>query len=462
MSTVIPVILSGGSGSRLWPKSREHYPKQLHRLYGEHTMLQHTLLRVQHLDSKPIVICNNDQRFMVAEQIQELGIEAEIILEPVARNTAPAIAVAAIKSLEVDQNAIIAVFPADHLVKGQKEFEASLALAAETAAKGKLVTFGVKPLKPETGYGYIKADFSVAGAVPVEQFVEKPDLATAKSYLQSEQYYWNSGMFVFNAALLIEELNEFQPGLIACCEAALVKSTKDLDFCRLEEQSFSAATSVSIDYAVMERTTKAYVVKFESSWSDVGSWDALWDVSDKDDSGNVLSGDVLIENTKNCYLNSGERHVAAVGVEDLVVVETADAVLIAKRDDTQSVKKLVERLKQGERKEATHHKKVYRPWGSAELLEEGERFQVRSIELKPGESMSMQKHFHRAEHWVVVAGTGELNRGDDSLQTISENESVYVHAGEKHKLINPGKIRLKLVEIASGSYLEDDDIVRFD
>lgn len=460
MSTVIPVILSGGSGSRLWPKSRQHYPKQLHRLYGQHTMLQHTLQRCQSLAGQPIVICNNEQRFMVAEQVQQLGIKANIILEPVARNTAPAIVIAALKSIEQDENAVIAVFPADHLIKNQTAFDEALQIAVNKAKGQSLATFGIVPSHPETGYGYIKADKSGEDVLAISEFVEKPNLETAQKYLDSGDYFWNSGMFVFSVSTLLEEFERLDPNTLAFCKAALAEAEFDLDFCRLNEQAFSQAKSESIDYALMEKTNKAYMVPMDAGWSDVGSWQALWEVAEKDQNGNAFDGDVMSVDSQNCYVNADGRLVALVGVDDLIVVETADSILVAKKDASQKVKRIVETLQAQERSEFEAHREVYRPWGSYDLVESGNRYQVKRITVKPGASLSLQMHHHRAEHWVVVAGTAEVQKGE-SKTVLSENQSIYIPLGETHRLSNPGKIPLHLIEVASGSYLGEDDIIRF-
>ena len=458
---VFPVILSGGSGSRLWPKSRHHYPKQLHQLYGDKTMLQETIRRVSSLGNNPMVICNQDQRFMVAEQVAELGVEGELILEPVARNTAPAIVVAALRCLQKSPEALIAVFAADHLVKNQPAFEQALGKAVVAASEGKLVTFGVVPDKPETGYGYIKSIASESGASKVEAFVEKPDLETAKTYLASGEYFWNSGMFVFSAAVLIEEVSRFYPEMVNNCQQALDKGVKDLDFYRLDQLAFSECENESIDYAVMEKTDKAFMVPLDAGWSDVGSWEALWDVGDKDENGNVLLGDVLTTGSSNCYVSGERRLVSLVGVDNLVVVETADSVLVARKDQSQKVKDIVSKLKNDHRSEYLSHREVFRPWGSYDLVDTGARFQVKRISVKPGATVSLQMHHHRAEHWVVVCGTAEVQKGDERY-LLSENQSTYIPLGEKHKLHNPGKLPLYLIEVASGSYLEEDDVVRLD
>jgi mannose-1-phosphate guanylyltransferase/mannose-6-phosphate isomerase len=460
MPTVIPVILSGGSGSRLWPKSRHHYPKQLHRLYGQHTMLQETMKRVEWLGQPQIVICNNDQRFMVADQVQDIGIEAEIILEPVARNTAPAIVIAALKSLEISPDAIIAVFPADHLVRDSLQFSESLRAAIDVAQQGKLVTFGVVPTRPETGYGYIKSE-EEQGLLRVAAFVEKPNLEKAEEYVRSGSYYWNSGMFVFSAKSLIAQIELYQPAMLTHCRDALANGVKDLDFFRLNESDFAQCANLSIDYAVMEKTSQAYMVPLSAQWSDVGSWQALWEVGDKDANENVFFGDVIAENSQGCYVSCDGRLVALVGVKDLVVVETADSVLVAHKDSSQDVKKIVDSLKAESRSEFLSHREVHRPWGSYDLVDTGNRYQVKRITVKPGASLSLQMHHHRAEHWVVVAGTAQIQKGEQK-QILTENQSAYIPLGEKHRLSNPGLVPLHLIEVASGAYLAEDDIVRYE
>lgn len=461
MSLVVPVILSGGSGSRLWPKSREHYPKQLHKLYGDCTMIQHTLRRVSHLSGEPVVICNNDQRFMVADQVQDLGLDAQIILEPVARNTAPAIVVAALQVVQADADAIIAVFPADHLIKDHVAFEAALDAAIVAAKQSKLVTFGVLPTHPETGYGYIKSAAVDSLAARVQAFVEKPDKELAEEYVSSGEYYWNSGMFVFSAECLLAEVEKFHPAMLQHCRNALHDGVRDLDFFRLEQTSFAKCENLSIDYAVMEKTASAYMVPLHAGWSDVGSWQALWEVGEKDEDKNVFEGDVMAVGSSGCYVNCDGRLVALVGVKDLVVVETADGLLVADKYRSQEVKKIVDVLKADNRSEYQAHREVHRPWGSYDLVDTGQRYQVKRIKVKPGASLSLQKHHHRAEHWVVVAGTAEVQRGEETLM-LTENQSIYIPLGEKHRLTNPGLVPLYLIEVASGSYLAEDDIIRFE
>lgn len=463
MENVVPVILSGGSGSRLWPKSRKAYPKQLHRLYGDATMLQHTVKRVDHLGA-PIVVCNNDQRFMVADQLQQSGyVKSDIILEPVGRNTAPAIAVAAIQAIaQAGENAIIVILAADHLIKDLPNFKNTLDTAISKAQSGKLVTFGVVPTHPETGYGYIKASEPLAGngeGASVAQFVEKPNLETAEQYLAEGSYTWNSGMFVFPAKALLAELAELNPELVKHSKIALEKAEQDLDFIRLNEQAFGQCEDISIDHALMEHTNKAWVVPLNAGWSDLGSWQSLWESSDKDEAGNVVLGDAFIRNCSNSLVHSDGRLVAAIGLDDVVIIDSDDALLVVNKNKTQDVKHVVDWLKANNRSESQHHREVHRPWGSYDSIDSGERYDVKSLKVKPGASLSLQMHHHRAEHWVVVRGTAQVERGNEKF-LVTENESVYIPLGEPHRLTNPGKVPLYLVEVRSGEYLGEDDIVR--
>ena len=462
MPKIYPLILSGGSGSRLWPLSREEYPKQLLPLLNPTSMLQDTILRLEGLDEleDPIVVCNEAHRFLVAEQMREAGCTTgKIILEPVGRNTAPAIAVAA---LSVEPDAILIVLPADHSVTDKLLFQAHVKSAVDLAIAGKLVTFGIVPSKPETGYGYIRAGAQVAGSAhAVEQFVEKPDVDTAKAYLAEGCFSWNSGMFVFSASGYLEELNNHHPSLLGQSKAAFEGISQDLDFMRLDIEHFSKCESISIDYAVMEHTKNAVVIPIDVGWNDVGSWSSLWEIGEQDTEGNRFLGDVISHGSNRNYVNAPHRLVSLVGVDDLIVVDTADALLVAARDQAQDVKEIVAALKQSSRKETSTHRKVYRPWGSYDSVDEDEGFQVKRITVNPGASLSLQKHQHRAEHWIVVSGTAEVTRGD-SVYVVSENESTFIPIGEKHRLSNPGKIPLKLIEVQSGDYLGEDDIERFD
>ncbi len=461
---ITPVLLSGGVGSRLWPVSREAHPKQFQPLAGELSMLQETLSRTRGLDAKrPTVVCNDDHRFMVAEQLRQLGIEpGALILEPQGRNTAPAVALAALKAVEGDPEAILLVLPADHVIRDVEAFARAVATALPMANSGRLVTFGVVPNCPETGYGYIKCGKSLGeGLHELERFVEKPDGATAANYLASGDYLWNSGMFLFSATSFLEELGRYAPAILAACREAMSGAHADLDFVRPDATAFSACPSDSIDYALMEHTDRGAVVALDCGWSDVGAWSALWEVAERDESGNATRGDVLLDNCSDSYFYSDSRLVAATGVENIVVVETADAVLVAPRDRVQDVKQIVQALKAQERPEISLHQKVYRPWGSYESLVTADRFQVKRIIVNPGAALSLQMHHHRAEHWIVVHGTAEVTCGDRVFM-LGEDESTYIPLGNRHRLANPGKIPLELIEVQSGTYLGEDDIVRFE
>jgi len=467
---IVPVILAGGSGTRLWPLSRGLFPKQLINLIDDHSMLQNTLLRPFGIPdmAPPVVICNEDHRFMAAEQMRRVNCNGTILLEPVGRNTAPAIAAAALQVALEHPQATLLILPADHVMEDISAFHGAVAAGEAHAAAGSLVTFGIVPTGPETGYGYIKKGNPVslgmekdATGCTIKRFVEKPDLETAKGYVDSGQYLWNSGMFMFRADTVLEELTRHAPDMVTACRAALEKGGEDLDFFRLDGGAFAQSPSDSIDYAVMEKTDHGVVIPLDAGWNDVGSWDALWHTGEKDENHNVLKGDVLVSDVKNCYLNAESRLIAAVGLEDHVVVETKDAVLVAPRDRVQEVKKLVEALKKKRRPEVTTHREVFRPWGSYETIDLGLRFQVKRITVKPGAKLSLQKHFHRAEHWTVVSGTAIITKGEEEI-LLRENESVYIPLGFVHRMENPGKIPLELIEVQSGSYLGEDDIVRFD
>ncbi|HVI33722.1 mannose-1-phosphate guanylyltransferase/mannose-6-phosphate isomerase [Phenylobacterium sp.] len=462
---IYPVILSGGSGSRLWPLSRESYPKQLLPLAGPRTMLQETALRVA--DAKrfhPVmVVANAEHRFVIAEQLREAGAAAPtIVLEPAARNTAAAVASAALLTSSEDSDAVILVMPADHTIPARADFLAAIEAGLPAAREGALVLFGIQPDTPATGYGYIRGGEALSGAArKVEAFVEKPDLATAEAYLESGDYYWNSGIFLLPARAVLEELERHEPQVLAAVQAAVAAATRDMDFLRLDPETFSACPSISIDYAVMERTARAAVVPSSFVWSDVGAWSALWELADRDGDDNVEIGDTLAENTRGSYLRSEGPLIATVGVEDLIVIATPDAVLVASRHADQHVKRVVERLKASNHATAVQTRRVYRPWGWYEGIHVGERFQVKRITVNPGGKLSLQKHFHRAEHWVVVNGTAEVHL--DGVQTLlGENESIYIPLGATHRLCNPGKVPLNLIEVQSGAYLGEDDIVRLE
>lgn len=458
---MIPVILSGGSGTRLWPLSRGQYPKQFLPLVSKHTLLQETLLRLSGVAElqAPLAVCNENHRFMMAEQLREIDAKpAAIILEPVGKNTAPAITMAALKASAED---ILLVLPADHVIVNIDAFHQAIAQAKILAEQGLLVTFGIVPTEPETGYGYIKRDTIQQGAAfNVAAFVEKPDLETARSYLQSNDYFWNSGMFVFKAGSFLTELAKFNPIMLSICQQAMNTAQVDVDFIRIDKAIFSSCPADSIDYAVMEKTDKAVVIPLNAGWNDIGSWSALWDVTEKDAFGNAISGDILTINTENSFVYSEDKLVTVIGVHDLVVVNTKDALMIANKDKVQDVKHIVEQLKKSNRQEAEIHRKVYRPWGYYDLVDEGERHHTKRIVVKPGAKLSIQKHHHRAEHWVVVKGTALVSKGDETL-LITENESTYIPVGMIHRLENPGVIPLEIVEVQSGSYLGEDDIVRF-
>jgi mannose-1-phosphate guanylyltransferase/mannose-1-phosphate guanylyltransferase/mannose-6-phosphate isomerase len=460
---MIPVILSGGSGTRLWPLSRGQYPKQFLPLVSRYTMVQETLLRLTGITGlkAPIAVCNEHHRFMMAEQLLEIEAKpAAIILEPMGKNTAPAVTMAAL-SAQSDED-IILILPADHVISDLVAFHAAIEQAKLLAEQGFMVTFGIVPNQAETGYGYIKRDTVTYGsAFGVAAFVEKPDAKTANQYVASGDYYWNSGMFAFKAGTFLTELEKFNPEMLGVCRLALAAAKIDLDFVRLDKALFATCPADSIDYAVMEKTDKAVVIPLDAGWNDVGSWSALWDVTDKDANGNAISGDVLTVDSHNSFIHAQSKLVAVIGVHDLVVVETADAVMISPKDRVQEVKQIVDQLKQLGRSEADLHRKASRPWGNYDLVDCGERHQTKRIIVKPGAKLSLQRHHHRAEHWVVVKGTALVTKGDETL-LITENESTYIPLGVIHCLENPGVIPLEIVEVQSGSYLGEDDIVRFD
>ncbi|WP_163370196.1 mannose-1-phosphate guanylyltransferase/mannose-6-phosphate isomerase [Endozoicomonas acroporae] len=486
---LIPIIISGGCGSRLWPQSRALYPKQFLPLVNDQTMFQSTVARLDGLDAAgaPVVIANEDHRFLVAEQLRQMGRSAEaIILEPVGRNTAPAVALAALKVLEHtdhQEEPVLLVLAADHVIQDEKAFHRAVEAAMPTTMEGKLVTFGIVPAHPETGYGYIKAgdklmgnqgagdktaepespthDTSLTTIFSVTEFVEKPDQETARGYLASGDYYWNSGLFLFKASRYLKELKQFRPDILAACEKAMMVQNPDLDFIRLDEDAFRACPDDAIDYAVMEKTTDAVVVPLDAGWSDIGSWSSLADIAEQDELGNSVQGDVLLQDTTNTYVRSEKKLIATVGVNDLVVVESDDAILVAHKDQVQDVKTVVESLKAAGRPEGNLHRKVYRPWGAYDSIDMGERFQVKRIMVKPGARLSLQKHYHRAEHWIVVKGTALVDI-DGKEVLLTENQSTYIPIGAVHRLENPGKFDLELIEVQSGGYLGEDDIERFE
>jgi len=466
MSVIHPIVLSGGAGSRLWPLSRSLFPKQLLALTSERSLIQETVARAAGQGfSAPLIVCNVEHRFLIAEQMREAGIRpGAIVLEPEGRNTAPAAAVAALLVEKQDPGALMLLMPADHVIRDVAAFQASVACAAAAARTGYLVTFGITPDVPETGYGYIRKGRALAsldGCFAVERFVEKPDAATAAGYVASGDYSWNSGMFLFQADVFLAELERLEPELLAQCRAAIGGGKQDLDFFRLDQPSFAKARSISIDYAVMERTDKAAIVPVQMGWSDIGSWDSLWGATERDGAGNAVKGDVLHHGAKNSYLRSEGPLVAAVGVEDMVVVATPDAVLVSHKSASQDVKQIVEQLKAQGRELHNSHRKVFRPWGSYEGIDTGPSHQVKHITVNPGAKLSLQMHHKRAEHWIVVSGEAQVTCGD-RVFPLKENESTYIPLGARHRLENLGPEPLHLIEVQSGAYLGEDDIVRFE
>ncbi|HMM73238.1 MAG TPA: mannose-1-phosphate guanylyltransferase/mannose-6-phosphate isomerase [Rhodocyclaceae bacterium] len=473
-----PVILSGGSGTRLWPLSRTRYPKQLLALTSECSLLQDTALRIEGAEislgitPSPIVVCNEEYRFITAEQLREVGKPARaLVLEPVGRNTAPAVALAALAAMHAGEDPILLIMPADHVITDRATFCRAVELGARQAAQGAVVTFGIVPDRPETGYGYIRAGDAIEGgdgARVLSRFVEKPDRSTAESYLSDGGYLWNSGIFMGRAGLWLELMSRYRADIEAACQAAYAAGSADADFFRVARELFSACPSDSIDYAVMEPLTAesepfapAVVVPLDAGWSDVGAWDSLWQVVDKDENGNAVRGDVLLQDTHDSLVYAEGRLVACLGIRDAVVVETPDAIMVAAKDRTQDVKSLVTRLQTERREQAEAHRKVYRPWGSYDSIDAGDRFQVKRIVVKPGAALSLQMHYHRAEHWIVVRGTARVVCGDRTI-LLGENESTYIPLGTQHRLENPGKVPLEIIEVQSGAYLGEDDIVRFE
>lgn len=467
---ITPVILAGGSGTRLWPLSRQLYPKQFLSFSGGKTLFQETVLRLVNmgLNRSPMILCNEDHRFIVAEQLKSINIPADtIFLEPVVRNTAPALAVSALNALKDDRDTILLVMPSDHYIGNLAAFKQTIEKGAEFAAEDNLVTFGVIPQAPETGYGYIrkgallteKADMPAAWKIA--RFVEKPDLELAEQYVASGEYLWNSGMFMFRASRLIEEMKVYAPAILNTCEAALEKGRIDLDFYRLDSDSFSACPGDSIDYAIMEKTSCGVIIALESEWNDLGSWESLWQIGKKDVGNNVLYGDISLHDVSNSFIHASSRLVTAIGLDKHVIIETKDAVFISPRDRVQEIKAVVDKLKKEKRPEVITHKKVYRPWGSYETVDESEHFLVKRISVKPGAKLSLQKHNHRSEHWVIVKGTALITRGDEQF-ILEENQSVYIPSGTTHRLENAGEKQMELIEVQTGSYLTEDDIVRMD
>ncbi|MDO6592935.1 mannose-1-phosphate guanylyltransferase/mannose-6-phosphate isomerase [Neptuniibacter sp. 1_MG-2023] len=460
---MIPVILSGGSGSRLWPLSRTQYPKQFLPLNSDLTMLQETVARlgiVEHVS----LVCNEEHRFLAAEQMRVINQPCSIFLEPVGRNTAPAIALAALDAVNKGKGSeCLLILAADHVIEDEAAFQAVVRKAEPLASEGMLVTFGIVPQHPETGYGYIQvsSEYAASSAFNIKKFVEKPDLDTAKSYLESGDFYWNSGMFMFRADRYLEELGKYRPDILQACEKAISTTAQDMDFIRVNAEAFSLCPDESVDYAVMEKTESAVVIPLDVGWSDLGCWSALWNLKDKDSKGNICEGDVIALETKDSLIMSKDRLVTTLGVSDLIVIDTPDALLVADKKCIQDVKKVVAQLKGADRDEAFQHREVYRPWGKYDSIDMGDRYQVKRITVKPGAKLSLQKHQHRAEHWIVIQGTARVTRGDEVL-VVTENQSTYIPLGEVHCLENPGKADLELIEIQSGSYLGEDDIVRLE
>ena len=457
--SICVVAMAGGSGTRLWPVSRAKRPKQFLNLYGDETMLQATFNRLTDLNvESSITICNNDHRFFVAEQLREINLETKIILEPTGKNTAPAIALSAFCS---DDDPLLLVLSADHLIKDKENFTQAVNRAIPIAEDGKLVVFGVAPDNPNTGYGYIKKGINYKEGFEVQSFKEKPKLNKAKKYLSSKEYFWNSGMFLFKASVYLEELNKYEPDIYEICKSATKSPIDDLDFTRIDEKIFSKCPSKSIDYAVMEKTSEAVMVEMDAGWNDIGSWSSIWDVSDKDSNSNAILGDVIMHDVSNSYIRADNSVVAAVGVDDLIIIVSQEVVLVAKKNKSRDISAIVQKLKSDSRSEWEIHREVHRPWGKFDSIDQGERYQVKRITVKPRAKLSLQKHKYRAEHWIVVSGIAKVTKGDDTFELL-ENESTYIPLGEVHALENPGNTDLELIEVQSGSYLGEDDIVRLE
>ena len=469
-SKILPVILCGGEGTRLWPLSRRSFPKQFLSInnLNNKSLLQNTHERLKGIKDliQPILICNSKHRFIVAEQMREINVNPKsIILEPFGRNTAPAILLAALKSLETEKNPHLLILSSDHQIKNEKKFRNMIEIGKNFSSKDKLVTFGVVPTSPETGYGYIKSskpfDLKNLEGINISEFVEKPNITKAKEFIKDKSFTWNSGIFLFKAKTIINEIKNLNPEIFKACEKAFCNSTKDLDFERVDEKSFAVCPNISIDNAVMENTKKGVVIPLDAEWSDMGSWKSVWENSEKDEDGNFVKGRVLSEKTENCYLSSESKLLVSLGIKNLVIIDTDDVTLIADKNESENIKKVVKDLQFKKIKEAVLHKRVYRPWGFYVSILEDSRFQVKIIHVKPGAKLSLQMHHHRSEHWVVVKGTAEVEI-DNEITILSENESTYIPLGSKHRLINPGKIPLEIIEIQSGSYVGEDDIVRFE
>lgn len=453
------VIMAGGSGTRLWPLSRASHPKQFLKLCGSETMLQSTMMRLDGLNiTSSVTICNEDHRFLVAEQLREIDKSSSIILEPFAKNTAPAIALAALSS---ENDPLLLVLAADHVIRDHSAFNDAIGHAEILAESGKLVTFGIVPNGPNTGYGYIKTGDEIGSGFLVDKFVEKPSMETAKKYIDSKDYLWNSGMFLFKASRYLEELKKFRPDIYNACKASVLSMKPDLDFLRVSNEKFFDCPSESIDYAVMEKTEDAVVVRMDAGWCDIGSWASLWDISNKDENGNSCSGDVVLHQSKNCYIRTDSKLIAAVGLDDIVIVDTKDALMVANKDSAKNSKMIAQQLKNSMRSEWELNREVHRPWGKYDSIDNGDCYQVKRITVRPGAKLSVQMHHHRSEHWVVVSGTAKVTNGDETF-LLSENESTYIPVGVVHSLENPGDEDLHVIEVQSGKYLGEDDIVRLE